>query len=87
MSKLGQLRTYLNLMTVTNESPRRTYINFKHENWARCVDACDKYLAEAGEQRTVEQDEWTFRKAVNKANGLFINIRKPTIVCCNDYCP
>ena len=29
-------------------------------------------FAEAGETRTVDQAEKTFRKAVNKANGLFI---------------
>ena len=37
----------------------------------RYADACDKYLAEAGETRTVEQAEKTFRKAVCKASGLF----------------
>ena len=44
--------------------PRRTYINFNKADWARC--------AEAGETRTVEQAEKTFRKAVYKASGLFI---------------
>ena len=41
-------------------------------DWARYAEACDKYLAEAGETRTVEQAEKTFRKAVNKSSGLFI---------------
>ena len=40
----------------TNDRPRRTYINFMKGNRARFVDACDKYPAEAGETRTVEQD-------------------------------
>ena len=56
----------------TIDGPRRTYINFKKADWARYAEACDKYLAEAGETRTVEQAEKTFRKAVNKASGLFI---------------
>ena len=55
----------------TIDGPRRTYINFKNADWARYVEVCDKYLAEAGETRTVEQAEKTFRKAVNKASGLF----------------
>ena len=50
----------------------RTNINFKKVNWARYAEACDKYLAEASERRTVEQAEKNFRKAVNKASGLFI---------------
>ena len=37
------------------------------------AEACDEYIAEARETRTVEQAEKTFRKAVNKANGLFIS--------------
>ena len=49
------------------DGPRRTYINFKKADWARYAEACDKYLAEAGETRTAEQAEKTFRKAVNKA--------------------
>ena len=56
----------------TIDGPRRNYINFKKADWARYADACDKYLAEAGETRTVEQAEKTFRKAVNKSSGLFI---------------
>ena len=55
----------------TIDGPRRTYINIKKSDWARYAEACDKYLAEAGETRTVEQAEKTFRKAVNKASGLF----------------
>ena len=58
----------------TIEGPRRTYINFKKADWARYAEAYDKYLAEAGETRTVELAEKTFRKAVNKASGLFIPI-------------
>ena len=56
----------------TIDGPRRTYINFKKEDWARCDEAWDKCLDEAGEPRTVEQAEKTFRKAVNKASGLLI---------------
>ena len=56
----------------TIDGPRRTYINFKKVDWARYAEACDKYLAEAGETRTIEQAEKTFRKSVNKASGLFI---------------
>ena len=48
----------------------RTYINIKKANWAHY--ACNKYIAEAGETRTVEQAEKSIRKAVNKASGLFI---------------
>ena len=51
---------------------RRTYINFKKADWARHPEARNKYLADAGETRIVEQAEKTFRKAVNKASGLFI---------------
>ena len=58
----------------TIDGPRRTYINFKKADWARYAEACDTYLAEAGETRTVEQAEKTFRKAVNKASGLFIPV-------------
>ena len=56
----------------TIDGPRRTYINFKKEAWTCYAEACDKYLAEAGETRTAEQAEKTFRKAVKKASGLFI---------------
>ena len=51
----------------TIDGPRRTYINFKKVDWACHAEACDKYLAEAGEARSVEQAEKTFRKTVNKA--------------------
>ena len=65
------------LFTINSElsmidGPQRTYINFKKADWARNAEPCDKYLTEAGETRTVEQAEKTFRKAVNKASGLFI---------------
>ena len=56
----------------TIDGSRRTYINMKKADWARYAEACNKYLAEAGETRTVKQAEKTFRKAVNKASGLFI---------------
>ena len=56
----------------TIDGSRRTYINFKKANLARYAEACDEYLAEAGETRTVGHAEKTFRKAVNKASGLFI---------------
>ena len=56
----------------TIDGPRRTYINFKKADRARYSEACDEYVAEAGVTRTVEQAEKTFRKAVNKASGLFI---------------
>ena len=42
-----------NLPTI--DGPRRTYINFMKADWARYDEACDKYQAEAGETRTVEQ--------------------------------
>ena len=61
----------------TIDGSRRTYINFKKADWARYADACDEYLAEAGETRTVEQAEKTSRKAVNKASGLFIPAGRP----------
>ena len=65
------------LITINSElsmidRPQRTYINFTKADWARHAEPCDKYLDEAGETKTVEQAEKTFRKAVNKANGLFI---------------
>ena len=56
----------------TIDGPRRTYINFKKADWARYAETCDKYLAESGETRTIEQADKAFRKAVNKASGLFI---------------
>ena len=56
----------------TIDGPRRTYINFKKADRARYAVAYDKYLAEAGETRTVEQAEMTFWKAEIKASGLFI---------------
>ena len=65
------------LITITSElltidGPRRTNIKFEKTDRAHNVEACDDYLAEAGETRTVEQAEKTFRKAANKASGLFI---------------
>ena len=56
----------------TIDGPRRIYINFKKADGARYAESSDKYLAEAGETRTAEQAEKTFRKAVNKTSGLFI---------------
>ena len=47
-------------------------INFKKADWAHYAEASDEYLAEAGETITVKQAYKTFRKAVNKASGLFI---------------
>ena len=41
-------------------------------DFARYAEACDEYLAEARETRTVEQAEQTFMKAVNKVGGFFI---------------
>ena len=61
---------YSELSTI--DGPRRTYINLNKADWARYAEACDKYIAEAGKTRTVEQAEKTFRKAVNEASGLFI---------------
>ena len=54
------------------DGPRRTFVNFKKADWACYAEACGEYLAEDGETRTVEQAEKIFRKAVNKASGLFI---------------
>ena len=62
----------INSKLSTIDGPRRTYVNLKIAVWIRYAEACDKYLAEAGEIRTVEQAEKTFRKAVNNASGLFI---------------
>ena len=62
----------LNSEISTIDGPQRTSVIFKKADWARYAEACDKYLAEAGETRTVEQAKETFRKAVNKASGLFI---------------
>ena len=58
----------------TIDGPRRTYINFRKADWVHYAEACDKYLTESGETRTVEQAEKTLRKAVNKASGLFIPV-------------
>ena len=58
----------------TIDGPRQNYINFKNADWARYVETGEKYLAEAGETRTVELAEKTFRKAVNKVSGLFIPV-------------
>ena len=49
-----------NLITINSElftiiGPRRTYINFKKAKWARYAEACDKYLAEAGETRNANK--------------------------------
>ena len=54
----------------TIDGPRRTYINFKKTNWASDAKACDIYLAEADETRTVDQAEKAFRKGVNKSSDL-----------------
>ena len=67
-----QILITINSELSTIDGSRRTYINIKKTDWARYSEACDKYLAEAGETRTVEQAEKTFRKALNKASGLFI---------------
>ena len=57
----------------TIDGSRRTYMNFKKTEWARYAEACNKYLAESGETRSnKKQAEKTYRKAVNKASGLFI---------------
>ena len=65
------------LITINSElstihGSRRTYINSKKADWEHYAEACDEYLAEAGKTRTVEHADKTFRKAVNKASGLFI---------------
>ena len=41
----------------TSDGPRRTYINIEKADWAHYAEACDKYLAEDSEIRTVEQAE------------------------------
>ena len=56
----------------TIDGPRRTYINFMTVDWARYAGACEEYLSEAGDTRTVKQSKKTFRKAVKKASGIFI---------------
>ena len=56
----------------TIDGPRRTYINFKKADRARYAKTCDKYIAEAGEARTVKQAEKTFMIAENKSSGHFI---------------
>ena len=74
----SQASDYLPILITINselstiDGPRRTYINFRKADWARCAETCDKYLAEAAETSTVEQAEKTVRKAVYKASGLFI---------------
>ena len=45
----------INAELSTLDRPRRPYINFKKADWERYAEACDKYLAEAGETTTVEQ--------------------------------
>ena len=62
----------INSELCTIDGPRRTYINFLKADLSCYAIARDKYLAKSGETRTVEQAEKTFRKAVNKASGLFI---------------
>ena len=64
------------LITINSElsaiyRPRRAYINYKKADWVRYAEACDEYLAEAGETRTVEQAEKTSRKTVSMACGIF----------------
>ena len=66
----------INSEVSTIDGPRRTYIDFKKADWPHIAVACDKYIAEAGETRTVEQAEKTSRKAVNKASGLFIPAKR-----------
>ena len=39
---------------------------------SRYFEACDEYLAEAGDTRTVEQAGITFRKEVNKVSCLSV---------------
>ena len=65
------------IITISSElyaidGPRQTYINFKKADLAWYAEACDEYIAEAGETRTVEQAMKILRKAVNKVTGLFI---------------
>ena len=65
------------LITINSElsmidGPLQAFINFKKTDWACNAETCNKYLAEAGETRTVEHAEMIFRKAVYKASGLFI---------------
>ena len=62
----------INFELSTIDGPPRTYINFKKADLARHAEACDRYLDETCETRTVEQAEKTIRKAVNKASGHFI---------------
>ena len=54
----------------TMDGPRRTYISHKIADWERYADPCDEYIAEAGETRTDEQSEKTFRKTNNKASAF-----------------
>ena len=56
----------------TIDGARRIYVNFTKAYWSRNAEARDEYLAIAGEAWTVEQAEKTFRKAENKAIGIFI---------------
>ena len=62
----------INSKLSTIDGPRLTFIIFKKADWACDAEACNKYFAESGEKRTVEQAEKTFMKTVNKASGLFI---------------
>ena len=65
-------KTTVNYEIPTIDGPRRTYINHKKADRTRYAEGCAKYLADAGETRTVEQAEKTFTEAVNKASGLII---------------
>ena len=56
----------------TIDGPGRTYNNFKKAHSARNAEACDKYLADAGETISVEEAENKLRIAENKASGLII---------------
>ena len=51
---------HLTILITTNselstiDGSRRTFINYNKADWARYAQACNKYLAEAGDTRTVE---------------------------------
>ena len=60
----------INSALSTIDEPRRTYVNFTKADWARYGETGDKFLAAAGEARTVEQADNRFRKAVNNASCL-----------------
>ena len=67
----------INSKLSTIDGHQRTNISFKIANWARYAEACDKYLSEAGEARSVEQAEKTVRKVVNKDSDLISVSRIP----------